>query len=237
MGIRENRMLVALLFYIATCTADIDLSRWMAQYKDLLDHRTLTNLAIPGGHNSATYYLDRDKPFAQNAPEFAVELAKWAPRVVRDITYNFGRCQTKNVTEQLHEGIRYFDFRVMPDPTTLELYNAHGLYANPVRHEMEQIALYLQTNSDELIIVDIRNVYDLTRKLTKQLFSEFERSFASSLCRDLQCNKLHRLTLGQLTCNVIIMFDHEYGPDYACRNIKSPWIDKSGEFFKERFLL
>lgn len=66
---------------------------------------------------------------------------------------------------------------------------------------MEQIALYLQTNSDELIIVDIRNVYDLTRKLTKQLFSEFERSFASSLCRDLQCNKLHRLTLGQLTCN------------------------------------
>jgi len=102
---------------------------------------------------------------------------------------------------------------------------------------MEQIALYLQTNSDELIIVDIRNVYDLTRKLTKQLFSEFERSFASSLCRDLQCNKLHRLTLGQLTCNVIIMFDHEYGPDYACRNIKSPWIDKSGEFFKERFLL
>jgi len=133
MGIRENRMLVALLFYIATCTADIDLSRWMAQYKDLLDHRTLTNLAIPGGHNSATYYLDRDKPFAQNAPEFAVELAKWAPRVVRDITYNFGRCQTKNVTEQLHEGIRYFDFRVMPDPTTLELYNGTGFDLSPLR--------------------------------------------------------------------------------------------------------
>ena len=24
------------------------------------------------------------------------------------------RCQTKTLTEQLHEGIRYFDFRVMP---------------------------------------------------------------------------------------------------------------------------
>merc|ERR1711892_766732 len=81
-----------------------------------------------GGHNSATYYLDRDKPFAQNAPEFAVELAKWAPRVVRDITYNFGRCQTKNVTEQLHEGIRYFDFRVMPGITGATQYSRSRHY-------------------------------------------------------------------------------------------------------------
>ena len=33
------------------------------------------------------------------------------------------------------------------------------------------------------------------------------------------------------------MFDHEHGADYACRNIKSPWIDKTGELFFRRNIL
>lgn len=77
------------------------------------------------------------------------------------------------------------------------------------------------------MIIDIRNIYDLDRNLTGQLFSEFETILSKKLCRDFQCNNMNRLTMGDLDCNVIIMFDHEYGPDYACRNIESPWINKN----------
>nr|XP_019938521.1 PREDICTED: PI-PLC X domain-containing protein 1-like isoform X1 [Paralichthys olivaceus] len=99
---------------------------WMSQLPDELHNIPLSNLAIPGSHDSMTYDLDVSSSIIE--PDNLKGLSKicCARRIVR----KWAVTQEESITKQLDAGVRYFDLRIARKPDDTEptrLYFYHGL--------------------------------------------------------------------------------------------------------------
>lgn len=104
------------------------LCSWMSSLPDSL---RLMQLSIPGTHDSCT----------------------------KNVLYvNEAQTQTKDISTQLNEGIRYLDFRIGHSYTTTELELFHGVAKcyMTFRQGMEKIAAFLRQNPGETIFLSIQ---------------------------------------------------------------------------------
>jgi hypothetical protein len=79
---------------------------------------SILEIAIPGSHDSFTYYLDKTAPFSQNSDaleqifdELNLDLVD---SIAKEITYNWAVTVHMTTIQQLRAGIRYLDYRTMP---------------------------------------------------------------------------------------------------------------------------
>ncbi|KAI9885289.1 MAG: hypothetical protein M1823_002917 [Watsoniomyces obsoletus] len=103
--------------------------------REIHDPIPLSALSIPGTHNSPTCY-------------------RALPSV---------RCQAVGVREQLDNGVRFLDIRVMPDPyTDHRLYLIHGVFPIAMTgHKhfidvVQEVISFLETNPSESVIMSIK---------------------------------------------------------------------------------
>ncbi len=103
--------------------------------REIRDPIPLSALSIPGTHNSPTYH-------------------RALPSV---------RCQAVSVREQLDNGVRFLDIRVMPDPyTDHRLYLVHGVFpVSMTGHKhfidvVNEVVSFLETNPTETVILSIK---------------------------------------------------------------------------------
>merc|ERR1712226_1233509 len=87
----------------------VDLTEWMTNLPNTLHDVPLNQLAIPGSHDSGAYWLNTDLPIAPDEPRLISFLGRCAKGVVR----RWSLTQNLNITNQLQNGIRYFDMRTV----------------------------------------------------------------------------------------------------------------------------
>lgn len=134
-------------------------SNWMEKKMNVIRNRPLNQIAIPGTHDSATYYLNKNSwDQIDNGFTNAIKLTQWP--VLKDIIYNFSRTQERNIYDQLVEGNRYLDIRFKRDSAG-SVRGYHGMYGEDLVQIVNQIARFVGERPNEILIVDLQNLHNL----------------------------------------------------------------------------
>ena len=138
----------------------------------------ISELALPGSHNAATYNLDpQGYDIAANS---TCTLNTPQNSAVRSVPASWFQTQDETITQQLDQGIRYLDLPVA--------YNGGGsatkgwrvvqtlLSQYPLYDYLDEVAAWARSHRSEMVVVDFRNVcYDNTPSdaVAKGLFANF----------------------------------------------------------------
>jgi hypothetical protein len=134
---------------------NVGLGDWMGSLPGI-DDLPLTQLPIPGSHDSGSYGIRPWSPWALTGiSDFGV-LVKFPPLIeqyiVRPIAAQWSRTQAKNFYGQLSDGIRYLDLRLTNEPDG-NLYFEHGLRGAEVEAGLQDISQFAHEHPKEVIIV------------------------------------------------------------------------------------
>ena len=127
----------AILLALSTATAQSIYDDWMA---DIADHTYISQLSIPGSHDSATGH------------GFSGWLSAFGEA--------YARTQDKNITEQWQSGIRAFDLRPCVDGSDMPIY--HGILPTNLKMDEALATLcdLLDQHPTEAAIVIVRHETD-----------------------------------------------------------------------------
>ncbi|KAM8977455.1 PI-PLC X domain-containing protein 1 [Pelodytes ibericus] len=162
-----------------------DNQQWMAHLPENLWDIPLYNLSIPGSHDTMSYCLDKTSPVDPQLPKILLLLEKYVPCIVRAFISKWCTTQCLCITEQLDAGIRYLDLRIArrPDDPSQTLYFVHGLYTSvTVEVILKEIYSWLQTHSNEVLILACRDLDELPSEFHASLISGIHRIFGNKLC-------------------------------------------------------
>lgn len=222
----------------------LDLSRWMETLPSRLHHIPLNCLAIPGSHDSFTFFLNRSEGVAPDEPQWMKRAAEYLGSCVKRIIYNWSSVQSLNVTEQLASGVRYFDIRVATksdscDPPgtqsesgmerkDVKLFCVHGLYGLCIDECLESVASYLEDHGREIVVLDFNHFYEVDCEVHHGLIRKIRERFGSKLCpvhHDLREVSLR--FLWHHGYQLIVLYHHCLAHHFhflwpGCR-VQSPW--------------
>lgn len=129
-----------------------DTKCWMAQLADSIKALPLTQVGLPGTHDSGTYCFDKKKgasPDSDLTTTLQGKLSFSGALSNTILDQVFGRlcqCQEKSIKEQLEMGIRYLDLRVALHAESGEYYTCHGVYCANMVDIMKDIADFMNEN-------------------------------------------------------------------------------------------
>ncbi|OCT91973.1 PI-PLC X domain-containing protein 2 [Xenopus laevis] len=161
---------------------------WMGSLPAALSALPLTNLAIPGSHNSFSYWVDEKSPVGPDQAAFIKHLAKIS--LVKRSLKKWVVTQNLTFKEQLESGIRYFDLRVSskPEEAGKEIYFIHCLYGIKVWEGLKEINQYLTQHSKEVVFLDFNHFYAMDIEHHLYLVNMIQEVFGSKLC-PADCDK------------------------------------------------
>lgn len=85
---------------------------WMYKLRDEIGHKALTQVKLPGTHDSATRNCLTTSSIAANAPGDLHKKGFLHNSIVKSVISRWAITQTRSISQQLSDGIRYFDLRV-----------------------------------------------------------------------------------------------------------------------------
>jgi hypothetical protein len=202
-----------------------DNSHWMADMAPLIGNIPLNQLAIPGTHDSATYYLDGTAVSPDNPSQLLSSL-------LPGLFVPWSQAQAVDLTTQLNRGIRYLDLRVCAryngefdflEPTYEQLYFCHGYFAHHVETAITAARDFIAANPQELLILDFNHFYAVSPFHHDQLGQRLEEVFGDKLIPytiDVATTTLN--DLWQTPGRVIVLYREE-GDDGPLRNRLQMW--------------
>jgi len=106
--------------------------------------------------------------------------------ISKPIVFNYSICQNKTIFEQLEDGIRYLDFRIVKNENHELGSICHCLDGGFVIDMFEQISKFIKKNKQEIIFIDIKKVYGFDEEELKKWLKLFEKYcfdlFGDSIC-------------------------------------------------------
>ncbi|KAG8588792.1 hypothetical protein GDO81_006101 [Engystomops pustulosus] len=155
---------------------------WMGALPVCLSTMPLANLAIPGSHDSFSYWVDEKSPVGPDQATSIKRLAKIS--LVKKLMKKWSVTQNLTFKEQLESGIRYFDLRVSskPDEAEIEIYFIHGLYGIKVWDGLTEINTFLTNHSTEVVLLDFNHFYAMEHEHHLYLVNMLQEVFGSKLC-------------------------------------------------------
>lgn len=163
----------------------IDKANWMAalaRYPVKIT-KPLNQLPMPGSHDSFTYSLNEDGPISNDESSILQAVGKIP--FVKHIVYSWSVTQQWTVTEQLDNGIRYFDLRTShPDNAKdeHELRVLHGLYGASTYDLLAEIKTWLLEHPKEVVLFDFNHYYNMSNKMHQHLWQFMTDTFGGLLC-------------------------------------------------------
>lgn len=126
-----------------------DLSKWMEIFSKIIQDKPITELYLPGSHDSATYQLENHIGKNQDLSNKLNYLG------INNTIKNWAQAQDLSVLQQLVAGIRYLDLRVIYRDSKKEFYTVHGLYGPSLDDILKQISQFLAKNPKEIIVIQV----------------------------------------------------------------------------------
>ncbi|KAL5109683.1 PI-PLC X domain-containing protein 3 [Taenia crassiceps] len=195
---------------------EVPASDWMAHLPEETANVPLSQIAIPGTHNSGSYCIQESSPLS---PDMSFEFLTSLLGLFFDVSFSkWSLTQGTNFTTQLQSGIRYFDMRVainrhccveLSSNSSTGIYPCfflvHGQYANRVSVELETIKSFLQQHSKEVVIIDFQHFHGLNKSLklvftdlVKEVFGEMLEPYGTKIpsLADMWSRKKQVIILG-----------------------------------------
>jgi hypothetical protein len=132
---------------------DVDITKnlefWMTNLPQKLRTTPIIYLSIPGSHDSMTYDISEKSRVAPDA-EPVIQKLKFLGPFLTAIMVKWSKTQLVTPTEQLCNGIRYFDLRIATKKHDAQFYFVHGLYSSEVSKVLEEVKVFLDTHPKEV---------------------------------------------------------------------------------------
>ncbi|RUS75617.1 hypothetical protein EGW08_016610 [Elysia chlorotica] len=207
---------------VSPSTAD-----WMGNLPERLRQLPLSQINIPGSHDTGSFRLDINGPVAPDAST-AVRLISCLPGV-KKIMKDWGITQSLDFKQQLEAGVRYFDLRVARNSNDQKLYLVHTLYGPMIEEVLTTVDTFLTEHSGEAILLDFNHFYSMEDEDHKFLLARLLSVFGARLC-DVHY-AVADMTLEKMASHgkqVIVFYQGEFSaPEkwtVATRaSIRSPW--------------
>lgn len=213
---------------------------WMWDTRNTLAPLAISEVAMIGAHNTATYEITRRSRFGRDGPK-----PLRSNGALATLTRFFGgflmpywsRCQRMTVAEQLQFGVRYLDLRVAPHPTSpTTLYTTHGLLSTRLEDVLRVVEAFVTdpATSNEFVLLDFQHVFlEPSDPGYAVLFQSLLR--LRELCVPRPASGERFPTLGELWrgCQRLYVFmgcdfDFDALPFICAREgfLSSPWLNK-----------
>lgn len=162
----------------------IDTKQWMKQLSGYIYERSIGQVYLPGSHDSATYKLEhkfgknQDMTSKLNALRFI-----GVGYAVTTIAYKWSQAQNRSIAQQLEDGVRYLDLRVIYRDSKKQFYTVHGLYGPSLDDVLGQIVRFLSQNPTEIIVIQVGDLRYMPHgpKDHQELISKLRRAFNTRL--------------------------------------------------------
>ncbi|CAH1243757.1 PLCXD3 [Branchiostoma lanceolatum] len=200
----------------------LDLAKWMTGLPPDLRTAPLKDLAIPGTHDSGSFYQDKSfdlSPVGQQLTDIIHdEAVQILGLTVNDVVNSWSVTQLDiGFTGQLNVGVRYFDLRVAWRESDNSLYFVHGLYGMKVETAMLEIADWLISHPKEVVLLDFNHFYSMDDSHHKHLIAILKDKFGSKLCPKTIAPNPVDVTLAKLWENrhqVIVFYNNNEVADH-----------------------
>ncbi|CAG9767096.1 unnamed protein product [Ceutorhynchus assimilis] len=156
-----------------------DLEYWMTKLPASLRSLPIIYLAIPGSHDSFTSNITSSSEISLDSEKILQDL-KWL-FCVKVVMANWTKTQNLIINEQLKAGIRYFDLRISTRRHNDDLYFCHGLYSCRVEPVLLEIGRFLETHTQEIVILDCQHFYGFTQQTHGKLMQMIIKTYGTKL--------------------------------------------------------
>uniref|UniRef100_A0A8D0BHI8 Phosphatidylinositol specific phospholipase C X domain containing 2 n=1 Tax=Salvator merianae TaxID=96440 RepID=A0A8D0BHI8_SALMN len=213
---------------------------WMGSLAPSLSALPLANLAIPGSHDSFSYWVDEKSPVGPDQATAIKRLAKIS--LVRKIMKKWSVTQNLTFKEQLEGGIRYFDLRVSSKPGEAgqEIYFIHGLFGIKVWDGLMEMNTFLANHPKEVIFLDFNHFYAMDNNHHVYLISRIQDVFQTRLCEKECVESVTLQSLWERQQQVLIFYHHPLFKEYPFlwpgNKMPAPWANTTNVYKLLQFL-
>ncbi len=162
-------------------------SKWMEEIFQDKKGTRMHEIFIPGTHDSATYGISENSGFAdvelEEGNKTSIKDVKyWSDKfsivfdifskfksglTPREIVAGWAKAQNVTIKKQLETGIRFFDLRPCvknySNPNKIDWWISHSLFSVPLDEVLRHIRDFLNQNSYEIVILDLRYIWGLSK--------------------------------------------------------------------------
>lgn len=227
-------LLISLIGFADTPTAN-----WMSTIpKD----RTLNEIIIPGTHDSGSYAITPSSHFSLSdpgpLPTWLEAISNILPvSILRPIVAGWSKTQPYTISDQLNNGIRYFDFRICY--LNNHFYFCHTMLSDLTENGLDAIAAFAKTHPSEILILDFNHIYGVTDSATQSAFLQLLQNKLGDIAIPNSFQPTDTIeTMRESKKQVIILMDttqpitpnlQQFATTYLWHesNINSPWPDAS----------
>jgi len=214
----------------------------MANLSTELRSLKISDLAIPGSHDSGSYSLLTNQPIDvlnehdKYSRYFKMASSKSDSKLLNEMTYRWSKTQDLNITEQLKLGIRYFDFRLAEDQHNV-FRVVHRLFGVTFEEIINQINDFSELHPKEVLLVDIRQIdthpgTSLAHAQNRTI-SQLQRILKSRICPNSIMKNLNVRYIWKQNCQILIFYNalqksKQTSSNIICSNemISSPFNEK-----------
>ncbi|XP_067848360.1 PI-PLC X domain-containing protein 2 [Heptranchias perlo] len=203
---------------------------WMGSLPHSLSTLPLANLAVPGSHDSFSFWIDEKSPVGPDQPVVVRHLAGIFRSLWKRMMKKWSVTQSLTFGEQLEAGIRYFDLRVSTKPGEEdELYFIHGLFGSKVSDGLMEINNFLTAHSKEVIFLDFNHYYAMQDSNHAYLIRMLKETFGSKLCRAKLVEEITLQYLWEHKYQVLVFYHHPMAHDFpflwSGHKMPAPWAN------------
>lgn len=193
-----------------------DLEFWMTRFPAPLKDISIIHLAIPGSHNTMTYTIEKRNDVGPDEPAFIRTLGRYCSFIAKPIILNWSITQRDDIKQQLNGGIRYLDLRVATKRGSKNVYFLHGLYGSEISKPLLDIADWLTSHANEIVILDFQHFYAFTDDDHRRFIERIHQIFHGKLCP--VSSKFDHITLRWLVARryqMFMIYRNAYAQNYA----------------------
>ncbi|KAF7691595.1 PI-PLC X domain-containing protein 2 [Silurus meridionalis] len=212
-------------------TGDTSNADWMGSLCPSLSAMPLKYLAVPGSHDSFSFWVDEQAPVGPDQKAFVKYLAAVFRLLAKKVMKKWSMTQNLTFREQLEGGIRYFDLRVSSKPgeTDHEVYFIHGLFGLRVRDGLNDINAFLNVHRKEVIFLDFNHHYAMDKEHHHHLINMLKEVFGSKLCKISVVEDITLDFLWEKKHQVLVFYHHPCAENcplmWPGSKIPAPWAN------------
>ncbi|KAL4624884.1 PI-PLC X domain-containing protein 2-like [Arapaima gigas] len=204
---------------------------WMALLPPSLTAMPLKHLAVPGSHDSFTFWVDVTAPVGPDQMAIVKHLAFIFRLLAKKVMKKWSMTQNLTFREQLEAGIRYFDLRVSSKPGEpgCEIYFIHGLFGHKVCNGLNDIDAFLSDHPKEVVFLDFNHHYAMSKDHHRYLITMLQEVFGPKLCKACMVEDITLDYLWENKYQVIVFYHHPSANNCAFlwpgSKIPAPWAN------------